>query len=191
MRRNTERPRRTFDVAGDEAIISPCRRYRYWLARLIKPTTGKPKVVSFIMVNPSTADAHEDDPTIRSCKRIALRNGATHMVVVNLYAARSTEVKKLARMRDPVGLTNDFYLRRSLKADVVIVAWGSRKKMPPCAMTRVSRLCMFADERDVMLQCLGTTKHGDPRHPLFIRSDTPLERWDAFMLRSLKRSGAR
>ena len=63
------------------AVISDCQRYRYWLER----DRGERPLV-FVMLNPSTADAEVDDPTIRRCRRFASDNGYTGIIVVNLYA---------------------------------------------------------------------------------------------------------
>lgn len=88
------------------AGISECGTYRYWLCREWSP--GLDSLV-WLMLNPSTADATQDDPTIRRCMGFARRWGYGGITVVNLYAYRATNPRDLLTAADPVGPENDRY----------------------------------------------------------------------------------
>ena len=85
------------------AIISQDDKYRYQLSRIWEEE--KPKVL-FIMLNPSTADADVDDPTIRRVVNFAKSWGYGGVFVGNLYAFRSTDPKGLRYIDNPVGEDN-------------------------------------------------------------------------------------
>ena len=84
------------------AVISKCGAYRYSLTR----KWSDAPLLSFVMLNPSTADAKEDDPTIRRCIGFARREGAGGLIVANLYALRSSSPEALWAARDPIGPQN-------------------------------------------------------------------------------------
>lgn len=157
------------------AFISPCQQYRYVLTREPRPgfTPSKGRVL-FIMLNPSTADAALDDPTIRRCKNFAELWGCAGIMVGNLYAFRATKPKDLWTAADPVGPDNDVWLRRQLfAAGLIVCAWGANAK--PDRVNSFTKLAV--DELGFNLYCLGTTKDGSPRHPLYVRNDQPLIPW--------------
>lgn len=83
------------------ADISACGAYRYRLDRL-GALLGR-GAVNFVMLNPSTADAEQDDPTIRRCLGYAFRWGFARLIVTNLYALRSTDPRALWEHPDPIG----------------------------------------------------------------------------------------
>lgn len=155
------------------AVISPCGNYRYSLTRpatQLHPTTG-PAV--FCMLNPSTADASIDDPTIRRCRGFAEAWDAAGIVVVNLYALRSTDPRALWSHADPTGPDNDGVLSNAARQQQDIVcAWGANARQD-----RVAAAVEIFQRAGARLWCLGTTKSGAPRHPLYIRRDQPLVRW--------------
>src|SRR5581483_9586135 len=96
--------------------------YRYSLARFF----GDGGVVNFIMLNPSTADAETDDPTIRRCLGFAKAWGYGTLVVTNLFAYRATDPAELAKAGDPVGPDNDTRLWSEAQlSDLVVCAWGN------------------------------------------------------------------
>src|SRR3990167_7612004 len=97
-------------LAIGSAIISPCGSYRYTLHRPIPSILRWVKPLLCIMVNPSTADATKEDPTVRRCIGFAKDMGATSLTVVNLFAFRSASPKALATMDDPVGPDNDRHI---------------------------------------------------------------------------------
>lgn len=126
-----------------------------------------------MMLNPSTADASIDDPTIRRCRGFAKLWGCNGLTVVNLYALRSTDPKQLWASMDSIGHYNDNWLRRLVKEHTdVVCAWGAK-----AAPDRVGDFCRMVSLLDVRLWCLGTNKDGSPKHPLYVKADTPLIRW--------------
>lgn len=148
------------------AEISADGVYRYALWR--QWGLGAPLV--FVMLNPSTADAEQDDPTIRRCIGFAKREGAAGIHVVNLFAYRATNPAELFRCPvDVVGPDNHRHLRSAGElGGPVVAAWGSH----PAATHLQVRWAQHALR--VPLKCLGTTASGAPRHPLYIRGDQPL-----------------
>ena len=148
--------------------------YRYHLTRRWGP---KIDTVVWVMLNPSTADADVDDPTIRRCISFSAELGADSLRVVNLYAYRATDPKHLLAVEDPVGPMNNTVIRETLLAaramrSPVIGAWGVNARAD-----RVSEFVTIADECRVPLHFLGITKSGMPRHPLYVLGSTRPTPW--------------
>lgn len=158
-----------FDDASKGATFSPDRRYRYRLWR----QWGAGHTLVVIGLNPSTADEDVDDPTIRRCIGFAKREGCGRLEMLNLFAFRSTQPELLYRVDDPVGSENDDTIAGvCLTASVVIAAWGAEK----IAQDRAERVRkLLAEYGAPDLSCLGRTMAGSPRHPLYLRGDTPIE----------------
>lgn len=150
------------------AVISPCGRYRYRLERRWADTGPN---LTFIMHNPSTADAHQDDPTIRRCMAFARREGMSGMVVLNRYAYRSPHPRDLFKTIDPIGDDNAEYLAGA--DGVIVAAWGAIKGPDPDY--EVALPMVLARGRN--LWCLGQTKSLAPRHPLYLKQDACLHLW--------------
>lgn len=155
------------------AIESACGAYRYLLLReesQLMPDKGS---LVICMLNPSTADGVTDDPTIRRCRNFAKSMGYATLEVVNLYALRATKPAELWKHADPVGAENDYWLRRIAKnAGTVVCAWGVNAKA-----ARVAEVVEIFTEAGAQLACLGKTKDGHPRHPLYLLKDQALESW--------------
>lgn len=147
------------------AVFSEEHKYRYYLDRATEADGSK--VVTFVMLNPSTADAFSDDPTIRRCRRFAHEWGFAHLIVVNLFAFRTTDPTQLAKADDPVGPLNAHYVElASREADQIVCAWGSRGGL----LGQAEQIIRWLDGSQ--LWCLGLTKAGHPRHPLYLPLDT-------------------
>lgn len=167
------------------AILSDDGVYRYALWRTWDPS--KPPAV-FVMLNPSTADAAADDPTIRKCVGFARRWECGAIYVVNLFAYRSTDPRNLRGVDVDVltGPTNDHHIRRAMAGSFgmtgdplggpVVAAWGSQPKA--VLGTQPAALAGMAAGVGVKLQCMGRTYNGSPRHPLMLAYSTPLEPFD-------------
>ncbi len=145
------------------AIISPCGTYRHRLTRRWSagPTCG------FIMLNPSTADAEHDDPTLRRCIGFAKREGCGGLIVANLYQLRATDPRELRRHPDPTGPAADDYLLLAAAetSGPLIAGWGAKGG---------DRAGYVAAMLGRSLLCLGRTKDGHPIHPLYRPADAPL-----------------
>lgn len=155
------------------AAISACGQYRYWLVRQWDPMRGP---LRFVILNPSTADDSEDDPTIRRCIGFAKREGRGGIVVANIFAMRSTNPAILRAVPDPIGPDNNRHLRvlgqdAAREGAPIVCAWGANA--PNDRWTDVA--VDLEMKCRAKLVCLGKTKDGAPRHPLYVRADKPFE----------------
>lgn len=163
-----------------DAVLSPCRRYRYHLHRDIPSLFGRRRAL-FVMFNPSTADATKDDHTISKCIGFGERWECSRIEVVNLFAWRSKDPERLLDARDPVGPENDEHIAAALtSADLVVCAWGALPRIVAHLYGRRMEQVWKLVQRH-RPQCLGLTADGYPCHPLILAYATPLE---PFLLRS-------
>lgn len=144
----------TADIRGD---------YRYTLTRVWDAALP---AVTFVLLNPSTADAVQLDPTLRKCVGYAKREGFGSMIVANVYAYRTKNPAAMRTVTDPIGPENDDVLA-SLKGPV-IAGWGVNADP-----TRIARV------RELLppLHALAVTKNGHPGHPLYLRKDAQMAPW--------------
>lgn len=142
--------------------------YRYHLVR----RWDEGPVLTFCMLNPSVADDQVDDPTLRRCIGFAKSHGYAGLEVVNLFALRSTDPRALRSHRDPVGPRNDEQLR-SVASGTVVAAWGSHG----FARERAAVVHELLVEAGARVLCLGRSRDGSPRHPLFMPADARLVPW--------------
>lgn len=122
-----------------------------------------------LWLNPSTADAESDDPTVRRGMGFARAAGCGRLVVVNLFGWRATDPAELQRVAHPVGPDNDAWIAGAVAepAAVVVAGWGARAD--PVRVSTVLDLV-----RGTPLFCWGRTVGGQPRHPLYLPTATPL-----------------
>ncbi len=150
------------------AVVSDCGRYRYALTR--RWASGP--MALFIMLNPSTADAEVDDPTIRRCIGFAKREGCGALRVENLFAWRATKPDEMFAQGGVAVGEADAAIRQAVQAmdGLVIAAWGGDRR----AEKRAREVTALLNELGVEVLCLGATKAGAPRHPLYVRRDAAL-----------------
>lgn len=152
-----------------DAFISSCATYRYQLYRKWAESDRMP--ILWVMLNPSTADHHIDDPTIRRCIGFSKAWGYGAMWVGNVYAYRATEPKILKQLSmDTIrGPDNPSKLwDMASRCALTVAAWGTQGPlitMPPNIQSPGG------------VWCLGTSKAGYPKHPLYVKGDTALEPW--------------
>ncbi len=153
------------------ATFSRCRIYRYTLSRTWDSAAP---AACWILLNPSTADERQLDPTLRRCVGFSRRWGFGTMLIVNLFAFRSPYPRKVYAAGDPVGPDNDVHIRRQIrKAKRVIVGWGVHGRLGD----RDQQVLKLLTKWNVEAWCLGKTKDSHPKHPLYVASATKLVRF--------------
>lgn len=154
------------------AVFSDDERYRYELGRTFQDELfNRQGYADFCMLNPSTATHEVLDATLRRCQSFAKQWMCCGFRVFNMFAWRATDPSELLKVADPVGPENYAFLAKAgVDTYRLVVGWGAEPIAVEHARTAVR---LFRSE----LWCLGTTKAGHPRHPLYVRGDTQLERW--------------
>ncbi len=159
------------------AVFSPCGTYRYRLDRPSPADIAAP-VLAFIMTNPSGADAHHDDHTVRMVRHFGRKHGYGRILVGNLFAYRSRHVRELNLAPDPVGPENDHHLEIIMRAsDRCYAAWGAEAKLAPKLKQRWRDVARLAQRIGRPLYCLDHLKDGHPRHPQILRYSEPDLLW--------------
>lgn len=151
------------DKRSPDAVFSHDLEYRYFLSRNWNDALPP---IAFIGLNPSTADATNDDPTIRRCISFAKAWGGGSLWMVNLFGFRSTDPNVLTSLQDPVGAENDHWISHSVQhARLVVAAWGNKGGL-------LNRSNLIIDRHGAKLKALQITKLGMPKHPLYVHRST-------------------
>lgn len=157
--------------AESVALYSDCEGYRYDLTRVWDDAADK---VLFVMLNPSTATEVQNDPTVERCERRARIMGFGAFRVCNIFAWRSTDPRGLRQTDDPVGPDNDAAILRGADwADRVVCAWGTHGAL----LDRGGRVETLLRVASHPLHHLGLSKHGYPKHPLYISYAVAPQPW--------------
>lgn len=157
-------------------LASVCGSYRWLLTRIY----GAGPTACVIGMNPSTADAEQDDMTVRRLAGFAERLGWGRLLLVNLFALRATDVTRLGYHPHPVGPGADLHLARAVReAEIVVGAWGAVSKAPREHRTRARDVALLVQREGAAMQCWGRNRDGSPKHPLYLSYEIPLEPWTA------------
>lgn len=144
-------------------------RYRFSLHRF---WSGELEAATMVMLNPSTADHLRNDPTISRCIQLSRSWGFGSVNIVNLFAYRTSSPAHLRSIRRPVGKANDSHiLEQCNNAGKIIVAWGNHGSF----LERDKEVLELLSPFD--LWCIGQTKSGQPKHPLYAPGDVRLQRF--------------
>ena len=169
-----EAQKKLFEVREitSSAVLSDCKKYRYSLTRVWDD--NKPRVL-FIMLNPSTADAEKDDPTIRRCIGFAKDWGYGGVYVVNLFSLRATNPKDLLTSTFVVGIENEKWFRRmSALAHLVVCAWGNSSIVNKL-QKRLDHGWKPLSWISKPLYYIELSNDGTPKHPLYLPKNlTPI-----------------
>ncbi len=160
------------------AILSEDGNYRYRLSREWGTGAGR---VSWLMMNPSTADALVDDATIRKCIGFSQIWGFNALDVINLFALRSRDPKALLSKEDIYGPDFDKHYHDVLmNSSLLILAWGCESTLKSLGISPKEHVsAVYHDIHEwypnLPVKCLGQSKTGNPYHPLMLAYDTPLK----------------
>ena len=148
------------------AHFSDCGRYRYCLSR----HWGAGESCTFVGLNPSMANDTHNDATVSKCVRFAQKWGLSGMTLVNLYARRSRYPEALHASKNPIGPDNDAWLADAIDdASLIIAMWGNHGLR---AYNNGIRRDLLVTRRRNDWKCLGITKLGAPKHPLYLPGTT-------------------
>lgn len=151
------------------AIFDITGAYRY---RLDRRWRDDGETVAFIMLNPSRADSHSDDPTLRACIQFAQRWGYSALVVVNLFGYRTPHPSELKQAKDPIGCENDAYVLQAVAhAEKVVLAWGNEGGLLGRDRAIIAQLMPHKRK----LHYIQLNRSGQPRHPLYISRSEALK----------------
>jgi hypothetical protein len=159
------------------ATLSPDGVYRYLLTRTwpnhdAEDVDSLLRTILFVMLNPSTADALIDDPTVRRIVGFARIWKYNSVQVVNLFALRSSDPDALRRHPDPIGPANDNHIAEAaVRADLIVCGWGAQ---PDLRSRDRDVYGLLRSRARAPIRCLGLTTGGHPRHPLYLAKKTPL-----------------
>lgn len=175
-------PEQTYEIKRS-AVLSKDGAYRYVLHREMHPMVGKGNVV-WIMLNPSTADAEKDDPTIRRCMNFSVDWGYGSMTVVNLFPLRTPSPEKLIEVMtkaqgEPKDVlkTNMGYIESECawnNPGLVVCAWGTNGKL----LKRNRLVLKKLGELGVNLTALRLSEDRHPWHPLYLPKDLKPIMWN-------------
>ncbi len=167
------------EIVRGDATFSDCGRYRYRLERIWNPQVP---ILPWVLLNASRADSHRDDPTVRRVTGFTRRWKFGGLRLVNAYAAAATKPRDLFAMEDNIGPDNQRFVQETIRDACrharscagmarlpVIVGWGNHGARDGHDH-RVLDWILGAGT-PVSVECLGLTRLGCPRHPLYCRSD--------------------
>lgn len=154
------------------ATFSACRRWRWLLWR--RWDEARP-LANFLMLNPSTADETQLDPTCTRARGYAERWGYGGLVVTNVFAWRATDPADMKAQPDPVGRDNDAAIVHAARSCAIVVcAWGNHgaheeRSAHVVAILRKAKVPLFA---------LRVNGGGEPAHPLYLPKNLPATPWN-------------
>jgi len=148
------------------AVISPCGQFRYmW-------SSGPGPACAMVLVNPSTADASQGDPTADKVTAFAKDWGYPAVHIFNVGAGRATDPRDWRAMADRYGPDNDLYLQMAAEYPLIVVGWGNNATPAESART-----ASILTRRGAELWCLHTNANGSPGHPLYLPFSSRLKPW--------------
>ena len=159
----------------NKALFSTDGKYRYTLFR--QWDCFRNGTCIFIGLNPSTADEKTDDPTIRRCVYFAKKFGYSAMIMLNIFALRSTDPKNLKKDADPIGPQNNVFIRDycctkyAQQQFGIIAAWGNHGTL----LNRGDKVIQTFTSEGVKVDCFGLTKDKQPKHPLYLKKDVEVK----------------
>jgi len=155
-----------FTTFYEGAKFSPCRTWRYDLWR---KWGSDDDYCSWILLNPSTANESENDPTIRRCITFSKAWGYSGLHILNVFGFRATDPSDMKKANEPIGTDNNKTILKIAKgASRVVCGWGDHGQYKG----RAEDVVRMLSKHEIRLSYLDLNKSGEPRHPLYIKGDT-------------------
>lgn len=152
------------------AALSPDGVYRYELRRVWDESLP---LLPVCMLNPSTANHEVDDPTVRTLMHFSRMWGYGGLIIVNLFALRTSRPSELRKAAKPMGEDNGGWVVATIayaksNGGKMLAAWGNDGEavIGDYSPARASLFRDLAREHGIKLICLGHTESGAPKHPM-------------------------
>lgn len=155
--------RTLFPLTKKWAKFSDCAKFRFALSRIWDESLP---FVMFIGLNPSTADATKDDPTIKRVCKIARHNGFGGIYMVNCFAFITAYPEQLQFGKQDYN--NSWITSLSCDCDEIVFAWGSFDVVKEHGRDKELQR-MFPNAK-----ALHINKDGSPKHPLYCKEESLL-----------------
>jgi hypothetical protein len=163
--------------------FSECRKYRYTLLHQWDELFERRRAL-FICLNPSTADENKLDPTLTRIRSFCQRLGANEFLMLNIFAYRATDPKKMLAVEDPIGPENDTHIHQAIEEAYhlnnesldIIAGWGNHGLHMNRQEACLKQLAPYRQRKNLNIYCLGKNANHSPKHPLYIASDKAFER---------------
>ena len=172
-------PNQEYDVSKWLFVPNTYDEFRYILG-----TAGNNPLIC-VGINPSTARPDKLDNTLKSVERIALANGYDSFIMFNVYAQRATKPSDMDKELNPAlhkenMAAFEYILSKSKDQPPCIwAAWGNIIEMRPYLKGCVEDMLLIGEKHSAKwFTCGAISKKGHPHHPLYLRSDTPLDAFD-------------
>jgi hypothetical protein len=160
------------------AKFSPCKKYRLQLWRL---WDDQLPIIMFLMLNPSSADAHNDDPTIRRCVNFTKNWGYGGFYIGNLYPLISSKPKLLLESLSVSHSENKLNLdEMAEKCDKIICAWGNFEIVKKLGIPND-----FLIDYKNKLYYISKSKNETPKHPLYLKSSLKLKKYNKLNINNI------
>lgn len=147
------------------ASFNEDRTCRYTLWRKWDSRKG---MVAFVGLNPSTANETVNDPTVRRCINFARKWGYGGIYMLNIFAYRATDPSEMKK-QEHLDLQDNIekIVEVARECDLVVGCWGVHGSF----MGQGKKVVEVLGKNGIKLYCLGITKDGHPKHPLYLRGD--------------------
>ena len=157
----------------NQCVFSEDRLHRYVLRHTwMDIFDNEEKAISWIALNPSTADENQLDPTLTRIKNFSKDNGFNTFYMLNLFGYRATNPKDMLNFKEPIGKDNDYWIKKIVdKTKIVVCAWGVLGNY----LNRAE--CVLNMIKDYDLRYLQLSKDNIPKHPLYLKSSCKLNKF--------------
>ncbi len=168
-------------------LFSESRSYRWILKREL--LSGNKSVV-FIGLNPSSANSFNNDMTLRRIINFCSKWDYKNIYIINLFGLISKSPVQLSKSNDPIGGNNDLITLKSLKfwsedsnCDLWL-GWGDKGQFKGRDQKVIKLIKKFSNIKSSgnylskSALCLGLSKKGNPRHPLYMPNSSVLRRFN-------------
>lgn len=157
----------------NECVFSDDRAHRYLLIHRWGVKKPRERLVMWIGLNPSIADEARLDRTLTRIAGFSKREGFDGFLMANLFTLVATYPEDLRVSRSPNSPESDYWLMHAAKiSPMIVAAWGAGGTFQNRHNEVLEKL---ASPR---LHCLGKTKEGHPRHPLYVHGSQRITLWN-------------